>query len=271
MAGGLLARADGRAYIPRFAANTLYLASDNTRNTAARSALRWSAFFLAPLATLIAVICGYFAILAPAPPPGATLSTLLATNPDLYNLSLGHLFDLTGPAMGLFRRPLAAVAIGMLTLGLGSLSLRWRGRTYAANLTLAAGMTITLLAAHEGLVRFNPILGSKDLATAINTVLQPNDLILVDCELTCGSSLIFYTGHPVHVVNGRFNGLWYGSFWPDSPAVFEDDASLRALWASPRRVFLLTYRTAERQRDLSRVAPAKLFAVSGGKSILTNR
>ncbi len=40
--------------------------------------------------------------------------------------------------------------------------------TFAANLTLAAGMTVTLLAAHEGLVRFNPILGSKDLAEAIN-------------------------------------------------------------------------------------------------------
>jgi len=284
MAGGLLARADRRGTIrpanrelghesDRTQTNGLYLVHDDTSHThaAARSAIRWSTFFLAPVATLIAILCGYFAILAPAPPPGATLSTLLATNPDLYNLSLGHLFDLTGPAMGLFRLPLAAVAIGMLTLGLGSLALRRTGRPYAANLTLAAGMTITLLAAHEGLVRFNPILGSKDLATAINSTLKPDDLILVDCELTCGSSLIFYTNHPVHVVNGHFNGLWYGSFWPDSPTVFEDDASLRALWASPHRVFLLTYHTAQRQHDLAPIGPAKIFAVSGGKSILTNR
>jgi 4-amino-4-deoxy-L-arabinose transferase-like glycosyltransferase len=275
MAGGLLARADSRSALYSSPLKPhpqrLFLAAQSIQNTASRSALRWSAFFLTPVATLLALICGYFALFAPHPAAGSSLSTLLATNPDLYNLSLGHLFDLTGPAMGLFRRPLAAVTIGMITLGPASLFLRTRHRTYAANLTLAAGITITLLAAHEGLIRFNPILGSKDLATAINATLQPDDLVLIDCELTCGSSLIFYTNHPVHVVNGRFNGLWYGSFWPDAPALFEDDASLRKLWAGSQRVFLLTYHTAERRQDLSPVAPTKIFALSGGKSILTNR
>jgi hypothetical protein len=254
MAGGLLARADGSRTSP-----------------AARSVRLWSLWFLTPLATVIAIVCAWFAIFSPHAPAGTTLDRLLATDKSLYNLSLGHLSDLTGAAMSFFRRPLAAVALGMISLGPAALLLRRQGRSYAANLTIAAGMTIALLAAHTGLSRFYPILGSKDLAETINTVIQPNDLILIDGELTAGSTLIFYTGRPVHVVDGRVNGLWYGSFWPDAPSVFETDASLHTLWASPRRIFLLTYDTAARRQDLARFGSVHLLALSGGKSILTNR
>jgi 4-amino-4-deoxy-L-arabinose transferase-like glycosyltransferase len=256
MAGGLLARADSDS-------------EDGSR--ARRVTQRWSTLFLLPITTLVALVCGYFAIFAPRPAPGTTLSSLLASNPSLYNLSLGHIFDLTGAAMGLFRGPLAAVAIGMLLVGLVSTLLREKKRTYAANLAIAAGMIVTLLAAHAGLVRFNPILGSKDLALAINAVKAPGDLIVLDGEFTSGSTLVFYTGEPVHLVNGRVNGLWYGSFWPDSPHVFETDDSLRQLWAGPRRIFLLTYDEAARQRDLNRFASTYVLAESGGKAILTNR
>jgi hypothetical protein len=132
-------------------------------------------------------------------------------------------------------------------------------------------MVVCLLAAHSGLARFYPILGSKDLATRINAVIQPNDLVIVDSEVTYGSTLIFYTGRQVHVVDGHFNGLWYGSFWPDSPRVFETDDSLRDLWRQPRRIFLLTYHAADREQDLARFGAVHILASSGGKSILTNQ
>ncbi len=248
MAGGLLARAE-------------------SHEDARQTALRWSLFFLVPLSLAVAAICGWFALTAPHPAPGTDLATLLAGNPELYNLSLGHIFDLTGAAMGLFRAPLAVVALGMITLGPGSYLLRRAGRSYAANLTLAAAMIVILSAAHEGLRRFYPILGSKELALAINRVRQPGDLILLDGELTSGSSLIFYTRQPVHLVNGRINGPWFGSFWLDAPPIFEDEASLRALWTSPRRIFLLTYHEDVRSHDLP---AAHVLARSGGKTILTN-
>ena len=254
MAGGLLARADA-----------------SRTGQAAHSSLNWSLWFLTPIATIIAFVCGYFVFSAPPHSAGTTLSDLLANDRALYNLSLGHLSDLTGPAMSFFRRPLAAVTLGMIALGPASTLLRRKRHTYVANLTLAAGMTVTLLAAHTGLVRFYPILGSKDLATTINSVIQPNDLILVDSEVTYGSTLIFYTGHQVHVVDGRFNGLWYGSFWPDSPQIFETDSSLRALWPQSRRIFLLTYNSTSRQQDLSRFGAVHILASSGGKSVLTNQ
>jgi hypothetical protein len=176
--------------------------------------------------------------------------------------------------MGLFRGPLAATALGMLGVGPISYLLRRRGLTYAANLTLAAAMTLTLLAAHEGLARFYPILGSKGLALAIDHAQQadplPNDLILLDGELTSGSTLIFYTGQQVHLLNGRVNGLWYGSFWPDAPPIFETESTLHQLWASPRRIFLFTYNPAARTQDLAPYGPIHNLASAGGKTILTN-
>jgi 4-amino-4-deoxy-L-arabinose transferase-like glycosyltransferase len=263
MAGGLLARAE----------------SGRSVDQARRSILLWSTWFLLPVATLIAVVCGYFAATAPRPLPGAELATLLSTNPDLYNLSLGHLYDLTGAAMGLFRGPLTAVALSMIAVGPAAWLLRRSGRLYAANLTLAAGMAATLLSAHEGLVRFNPILGSKGLAESIKAAqrLAPAaagvapDMIVLDGELTSGSTLIFYTRQQVHLINGRVNGLWYGSFWPDAPALFESESSLHELWASPRRVFLFTYNPDARRRDLAPFGDVRVLAAAGGKSVLTNR
>jgi 4-amino-4-deoxy-L-arabinose transferase-like glycosyltransferase len=264
MAGGLLALAD-------------HAQTDKPNLLANRSALNWHLYALVPLSTAAAIICGYFAITSPYPAPGTDIVSLLAIvgGPEVYNLSLSHITDLTGAAMGFFRGPLAATAIGMVSLGVGSYLLRRARQTYAANLTLAAAMTLVLLAAHEGLVRFYPILGSKSLALAINEAQrvhpQPDDLIIIDGELTSGSTLIFYTGQQVHLINGRVNGLWYGSFWPDSPQIFETDQSLHELWSSPRRIFLFTYNAEARARELSPYAATHTLATAGGKTVLVNR
>ncbi|MEI9979213.1 MAG: glycosyltransferase family 39 protein [Edaphobacter sp.] len=259
--GSLLARADDTV----------------TANEAARrSTLRWHLYALVPLTTLVAILCGYYAVAAPHPAPGADIVSLLtmAGSTEAYNLSLSHVSDLTGAAMGFFRGPLVATTLGMLGIGLGSYLLRRARRTYAANLTLAAFMSVILLAAHEGLVRFYPILGSKGLAQAISNAEQasprPDDLIVIDGELTAGSTLIFYTGQQVHLINGRVNGLWFGSFWPDSPPIFETEDSIRRLWSSPRRIFLFTYDPAACTRDLAPYGTPHTLASEGGKTVLTN-
>ncbi len=223
---------------------------------------------LIPLGLVGAGVCGYFAVKAPRPGPGVDLSSLLASNPEMYNLSLGHLFDLTGAAMGLFRGPLALTAVGMLVLGPVAYGVRRRSG-YAANLLIALGMLCVLQASHEALVRFNPILGSKGLAEAI-VAEHPGagDKVMIDGELTAGSTLLFYCRQTVDLVNGRVNGPWFGSFWPDSPAIFEDDTSLKKAWAGPGRVFLLTYSPVLRERELP---GARVLASAGGKTVLVNR
>ncbi|HEY4011039.1 MAG TPA: glycosyltransferase family 39 protein [Acidobacteriaceae bacterium] len=238
---------------------------------ARKHVLRGSLYGLVPIGGLLFAVCGYFALTAPSPRPGVTLNDLLSSNPALYNLSLGHIFDLTGSAMGFFRWPLTVVAISMLLLGPGQHLIRRSNRTFAANLLLAAATTGILLAAHEGYVRFNPILGSKDIALGINARARAGDLILIDGELTSGSSLLFYTQQPAYLVNGRVNGPWFGSFFPDAPHLFLTDDDLTRLWSGPHRIFLLTYHPAERTHDLAPFGPVRELTESGGKTLLSNR
>ncbi len=279
MLGGMLASADSPKSIRApFIAPSAISGSSGSSGATAQSPLRaillLHRILLLPITLLVATTCLFFAITAPKPEPNADLATLLSQNPELYNLSLGHLFDLTGAAMALFRGPLIAVAVGMLVLGLASYHLRRRGLDYPANLTLAGGTVLVLFAAHTGLARFNPILGSEPLAAAIVQAEQQQpgpSIILLDGELTSGSTLLFYTRQPVHLVNGRVNGPWFGSFWPDSPQIFENEGTLRQLWAGPNRIFLMTYVPASRAHDLAPYAPVRWLASAGGKTILTNR
>ncbi len=265
--------------LPALPALALAIGGFLERADAGQEEYRWSVachrWLLLPISCLVAAVCVFFAVEAPRPGPGVDLSSLLASNPELYNLSLGHVFDLTGAAMGLFRGPLVLVAVGMVLLGVASYVLRRRGRTEAANLALAGGMVVVLLAAHEGLVRFNPILGSKGLAEAILAEQRERpevgDVIVLDGELTSGSTLLFYTRQPVHLVNGRVNGPWFGSFWPDAPKVFENETSLRKLWGGPRRVFLMTYVPASRRTELQPLGVVRDVASAGGKTVLVNR
>jgi len=251
--GGLLARVDDGNLIAR------------------RRVLTASRWFLLPMSLLISGVTGYFAITASAPPTGADIASLLCSNPEMYTLSLGHIFDLTGRAMGLFREPLAAVCIAMLIGGPLSHFLRVRRWHLSANLALAAASIVVLLCVHEGLTRFYPILGSKPLALAINNVYQPGDRVLIDGEYTRGSSLNFYTQHPVALVDGRINGTWYGSYWPDTPRIFETNNSLHKLWSSGyHRLFLITSDPA-RANDLSHYGPVYRLASAGGKTVLTDR
>ncbi len=234
-----------------------------------------STWVLMPLGLLIAAICATFAIISPPAPAGADVSQVLTINPDQYNLALGHLHDLTTRAMGFFRGPLIGMALSMIGLGPLAWWLRQHGyrranRERAANSVLAVSMCGVLLCVHAGLARFYPILGSKGLAVQLGQVVQPGDAVMLDGELTGGSTLLFYTRHPVLLVNGRVNGPWFGSFWPDAPNIFPDEAALHRAWGGSQRVYLLTYEQS-RMADLQRIAPVRVFASSGGKMILTNK
>ncbi|MEZ2348511.1 ArnT family glycosyltransferase [Terriglobus sp. RCC_193] len=241
-----------------------------------RNILRAHTWFLLPLGLLIAAICGTLAMISPAARPGADISELLTSNPDQYNLALGHLHDLTTRAMGFFRAPLIIMAVSMFGVGPVAWWVRRYGnrrianRERAANAVLAVSMCGVLLAVHGGLDRFYPIIGSKGLAVQLAKVVQPQDAVMLDGELTSGSTLLFYTRHPLQLVNGRVNGPWFGSFWPDAPPIFEDEDSLHKAWSGTQRVYLLTYQQT-RVTDLQHFGAVHLFATSGGKMILTNR
>jgi hypothetical protein len=117
-------------------------------------------------------------------------------------------------------------------------------------------------------VTFSPTLTSRDLARAVEHQWRDGDLIVIDGDYEDGSTLNYYTGHPVRVLNHREANLWYGSYWPDAPRVFETNDTFVALWSGPQRVFLWEQ---QREPEVLKGWPVYEVAQGGGKYILSNR
>jgi len=231
---------------------------------------RVSAAVLFALGVLVCVSAAGLALISHAPPPGAGLADLLSKNPDAYTLSLGHFLDLTGSAMSLFRGPLIGTAVAFLLGTALNWILRRRGMPRMANWALALMMCAFIECAHVALGVFAPVLGSKPLAVAIKEAYQPGDQIVSDGEYSITSSINFYTGVRELILNGRINGLWYGSLFPDAPPIFLDDEQFEKVWAGSERVFFVTP-VEERRAYLEKLAPTYSFAQAGGKFVFTNR
>jgi 4-amino-4-deoxy-L-arabinose transferase-like glycosyltransferase len=233
-----------------------------------RSGQRISTVLLV-LGSLAALTAGFFLLHSHTPTPGTDLASLLRQNPGDYALSFGHFLDLNAQAMGAFRNPLLLTAIALFTGALANWLLRRNYQPHAGNICLAAATFAFLLAAHVGLQIFSPVLSSRQLATAIAPELKPDDLIVIHGEYESASTLGFYLHRSdLHILDGRSSNLWYGSFFPDAPPIFEDARSLKVKWLEPRRIFLW--------QDLSQPVPAlpgkiHFIAQSGGKEILSNQ
>lgn len=214
---------------------------------------------------LAAAVALFFAFAGATPIPGRDISTVLTQNSQEYALSLGHFLDLSTAAMGYFRLPLLLTAIAFAAGGSLHALLLARGRVLAARCALAAGLALFFIAAHMALVTFSPVLSSQKLAAAINPVLHSDDIVEINGEYESGSTLSFYLGRQVRILNGRSSNLWYGSYFSDAPAIFDDDASFAIRWLGPKRIFLWTDRAIELP------GPVYVIAKSGGKKIISNR
>ena len=236
-----------------------------------RAALRTMAV-LAVTGVLAACACLFFLLHTRAPDAGTDLAQLLQENPGEYALSMGHFLDLNAKAMGMFRLPLAITA---LCLGLGWPAAWWLrriGRRHEANLTLTASTFGFLLAAHLGLQIFAPVISSAQLAQAIRPQVQPGDLLVIHGEYEAGSTLGFYLKrNDIHILEGRSSNLWYGSFFPDAPKIFETPAGLAAMWTGPQRIFM--WQSLTDPPNTLTVLPGDVYVVAkgGGKEIVSNQ
>jgi 4-amino-4-deoxy-L-arabinose transferase-like glycosyltransferase len=204
-------------------------------------------------------------------PPGTDIGSVLVPHPGQYALSLGHMEDLTIEAFGLFRTPLWLVGFGLL-IGTG---LNWifrrRGAPLKGNLALTAMMIVVLFCVHQGFVIFSPEVTSKNIALKIQKEYKPGDTIVINGKYEFGSTLNYYTGIELHVLNGHDGNLWYGSYFPDAPNIFEDNESFTRLWRGEKRVFLFT-EDYLKDKALQAIDPTTVyvFARQGGKVVLTN-
>src|SRR5262249_15202487 len=110
------------------------------------------------------------------------VASLLTKNPDKYALSFGHFSDLTLQSMSAFRLPLIVTALALL-FGTGfNWFFRRRDLPHHGNAALAAMMVVALFCSHRGLVVFEPVLSSKDLAMAVKKEYRPGDIIVINGE-----------------------------------------------------------------------------------------
>ena len=236
-----------------------------------RATNRCIAVLLLP-GTLFAAASVYFLLHTKASTPGSDLAQLLQQNPGDYALSMGHFLDLNAQALGLFRVPLALAALSLFLGPLASLLLHKRAKPHSANLALAGGAFGFLLAAHLGLQTFAPVIGSADLAKAIAPQVRPQDMIAIHGEYESGSTLGFYLRrNDIHILEGRSSNLWYGSFFPDAPPIFETPQSIAQKWAGPQRIFLWQSLTDEPRNLPALPGPVYILVKNGGKEIVSNQ
>jgi len=224
------------------------------------------------LGTIVAAFSFFLIIRAGNVAPNTDLASLLNQNPADYALSMGHFMDLTGPSIALFRFPLAIAELSLFLGPLAVFVLIRRTQFHAANIALSVGAFGFLIAVFLGLRIFSPVLTSAQLAEAIVPQVQKQDLIIIHGEYESGSTLGFYLQRSdIHILDGRSSNLWYGSFFPDAPHIFETPDSLAEKWARPQRIFLWQSLTDPPNTLPVLPGPVYVLVKSGGKEIISNQ
>jgi len=268
------------AYLPLLMLLTAALTRAEATYTEDRSSRRWILLAHGAFALLGLIVAGTLAF-------GLWNSRHLAFVPDIgsvlahrgvgdYTLSMSHLFDLTGPSFAALRLP-ASLAALTFAAGPGlAWILRSRRRHLASTVTLALTSGLFFLAAHIAFARFSPMLSSEDFAAEIQH-LQSSHTIATDTEIllygdqSYGSSIPFYLGHPVLLVEGRSSSMLFGSTFPDAPHLFLNNADLLARWGTgPRKILFVPLE--ERDAVDRLLGPRQyLLKETSGKALLTDR
>lgn len=202
---------------------------------------------------------------------GAGLTSTLTFNPEQYALSFGHLHDLTPSTFGHLAPLVYRTAALFLAIPTAAFVFARRHRWMPTALCLACFMAGLVQSYHSGMQAFESILSSRGLAKTIQYHHQPDDRIVVNGVYERGSSINFYTGLQLSVLNGHFGNLWYGSYFADAPRIFFDDPTFIDLWKSKTRVFFFS-EAAPFQAFLDRHPDFeyRLLAEDGGKKVVTN-
>ena len=249
--------------LPIYPALAILLAADLARRERYPA---WARTVLGVVFAAILIVLCFLLVTTRGLPTNGDISQALASNPEMYTFSLGHLTDLRIPAFAYLRMPLAIAALAVLVGSIGTLFARRTGKVFAV---LVAVMLLFLQAARLALVRFDPYLSSYQLAEALQR--GPAGQLVVGDAYYAFSATFFYTDRPALLWNGRTNNLEYGSYAPGSPAVFLNDAGLKQLWNSSERTYLLIYGSDLPAVKQLLTAPPHVVASSGGNYLLSNR
>lgn len=228
--------------------------------------LRHGRRIVAAIAALAAIAISAILVQVWSLPAPGDISRALTSNPEAYTLSLGHMGDLTIASFAYLRLPLVIAGIAFLTGAAGAFLAR---KQETAFLAMALMMVLFFHAARIALIRFDPYLGSRELAESY--LKAPPGELIADNQYYAFSSVFFYANTTALLLNGRVNNLEYGSYAPGAPNVFLDDAGFARLWKDMRRRYLLV-EGPRLPHIIELVGHEFLHEVksSGGKHLFTN-
>ncbi len=191
-------------------------------------------------------------------------------------LSMSHFFDLTDASFAALRLPAALAAITFCLGPAIAWLLRAKQRHLAATTAIALTSTVFLVAAHIAFVRFAPMLSSQKVADKIQSLeasgaISPNNTVLLYGDQSYGSSIPFYLGRQVDLVNGRSTSMLFGSTFPDAPPIFLTSSGLLKVWGTGDRKLLFV--PLERRDDVDQLLGNNkiLLQETSGKALFTDR
>jgi 4-amino-4-deoxy-L-arabinose transferase-like glycosyltransferase len=188
-----------------------------------------------------------------------------------YSLSMSHFMDLTGKAFAALRLPAIVAAVALLIGPCAAWWMRIRKQHLSATFTTAMTAAVFLVAAHIAYVRFYPLMGSRAMATTIDQIAGPQAKLILYGDQSYGSSIVFYTRRQAYLVNGRTTSMLWGSYYPDAPKIFLDDAQLLAMWGHGPRKFLFVPRIYRDKVTALLADRAYLVQKVSDKWLLTDR
>ena len=193
-----------------------------------------------------------------------------------YTLSMSHLFDLTGPSFAALRLP---AVLALLAFAIGpaiAWFLRHQRRHLASTVTVALTSTVFLIAAHIAFARFGPMLSSQNLAATIRQLeashaIAPDTQVLLYGDQSYGSSIPFYLGRQVDLVDGRSSSMIFGGTFPDAPPIFLTPQDLLHVWGQGQRKILFVPLEKRDIVDQLLGSHKILLKETSGKALYTDR
>ena len=268
------------AYLPLLILITASLTRAEGTYSEDRSSRRWITFAHATFTILgvaIALTLAY----------GLWTSRHIAFVPDIgdllahrnvsnYTLSMASLFDLTGPSFAALRLPATLAALAFLIGPATAWFLRSKKQHLASTTMIALTSATFLIAAHIAFARFAPMLSSKSFADTIQTLeadhaIAPDNEVLLYGDQAYGSSIGFYLGREVYLVEGRSTSMLFGSTFPDAPPIFLTAQDLANTWGKGTRKILFVPLEKRDEVDQFLGNNKLLLKESSGKVLYTDR
>jgi len=197
-------------------------------------------------------------------------------NVSNYTLSMASLFDLTGPSFAALRLPAILAALAFLIGPAAAWFLRSKKRHLASTTAIALTSAVFFIAAHIAFARFAPMLSSKSFADTIQQLEANGDIsrdnkVLLYGDQAYGSSIPFYLGRQVLLVDGRSTSMLFGSTFADAPQIFLTPQDLLNTWGKGERKILFV--PIEKRDEVDQLLGTRkiLLKETSGKVLYTDR